>query len=195
MKQHWGKWVIALLSSTVMTACAIRPPTLSNEATTQARLQMPLLPPSDWGQHWTQEQLLSIETHGQKHQVQALLSVSEQQVQLVILKFGQRLITIQHDAKQTILEKGIHVPEFLQAQQVLQDMQVVYAYAEHVKSVLPASCAVTEVVLNQREITCDKQVVYRIEYGLNDAKQPLKNIRLNNVQNQYSIQIDVLNGF
>ena len=195
MRQRWGKLgVVALSSVLLMAACVTRSPTASNQVTTPARLQMTLLPPNDWGQHWEQEQLLSIDAQGQTHQLQALLDVSEQQIRLVLLKFGQRVITIEHSATQTTIEKNSHVPEFLQAQQVLQDMQVVYADLGRLKIVLPAACTVTD-TLNQREITCDQQLVYRVEYGLGDPQQPLKNIRLNNVQNQYSIQIDVLNGF
>lgn len=195
MRQRWGKLgVIALSSVLLMAACVTRSPTVSNQVTTPARLQMTLLPPNDWGQHWVQEQLLSIDAQGQKHQLQALLDVSELQVRLVLLKFGQRVITIEHSARQTTIEKNSHVPEFLQAQQVLQDMQVVYARLERLKTVLPAACTAKD-MLNQREITCDQQLVYRVEYGLGDQQQPLKNIRLYNVQNQYNIQIDVLNGF
>ena len=195
MRQRWGKLgVVALSSVLLMAACVTRSPTASNQVTTPARLQMTLLPPSDWGQHWEQEQLLSIDAQGQTHQLQALLDVSEQQIRLVLLKFGQRVITIEHSATQTTIEKNSHVPEFLQAQQVLQDMQVVYARLERLKTVLPAACTATD-TLNLREITCDQQLVYRVEYGLGDQQQPLKNIRLYNVQNQYNIQIDVLNGF
>ena len=76
MRQRWGKLgVIALSSVLLMAACVTRSPTVSNQVTTPARLQMTLLPPNDWGQHWEQEQLLSIDAQGQKHQLQALLDV------------------------------------------------------------------------------------------------------------------------
>ncbi|TDR30737.1 DUF3261 domain-containing protein [Hydromonas duriensis] len=185
--------LLALLLSLlqILTACS-HVQTSQDIVIPQKRFEMPLLQPKDWGVSFTQTQVLNIKAHNQEHQVQAVLEVNNQAVQLVLLKFGQRLMSLHFDGYTTRIEKETYAPEFLQPQQVFQDIQILYADAEKLRQVLPVNCHLLSTP-NMRELTCNSEVIYQIYYNLSDAtNQSLKRTRLINQQNQYAITVDAI---
>ncbi len=155
----------------------------------------PLLSPSLWGQDISVQQLLTIQAGGEQHQVQAALDISHQTVHLVILKFGRRLVTIEHTDTQTQVDKEAYVPEFIDARQVLQDMQLVYAPLTTLQSILPEQCRIFTQPLaddreaEQRTVQCSGQMIYQID---SRTVNGLRSTRLNNMRVPYTIQIDTM---
>lgn len=160
-----------------------------------ALAQWPLLSPSLWVQDISVQQLLTIRAGGQQHQVQAILDISTQAVRLVILKFGRRLVTIEHTDAGTRVDKDAYAPDFINARQVLQDMQLVYVPLATIQSTLPEQCKISVQPLiddstgERRAIQCADQRLYQIDTRTVGG---LSTTQLNNMRVPYTIQIDTM---
>ena len=114
---------------------------------------------------------------------------------LVILKFGRRLVTIEHTDAGTRVDKDAYVPDFIDAQQVLQDMQLVYAPLATIQSTLPEPCRISAQPLTEnsagerRTIQCAGQMAYQIDTRMVGG---LSSTQLNNTRVPYTIQIDTM---
>ncbi len=205
MKRFIARGLLLTLGFSMLGACSTtsstapsttsRPVSLSTDG---ALVQWPLLSPSMWAQDISVQQLLTIQAGGQQHQMQAVLDISNQAVHLVILKFGRRLVTIEHTDTGTRVDKEAYVPDFIDARQVLQDMQLVYAPLATIQATLPEQCRVTAASLTgdegdeageRRAIQCANQMVYQIDTRMVNG---LASTRLNNVRVPYTIQIDTM---
>ncbi len=180
----------------MLGACSTTPPTPPIHLSTEKALaRWPLLSASLWAQDMSVQQLLTIQAGGQQHQVQAILDISPQAVHLVILKFGRRLVTIEHTDGGTRVDKDAYVPEFIDAQQVLQDMQLVYVPLATIQSTLPEQCRISVQPLTdnsvgeRRTVQCAGQMVYQIDMRMVNG---MSTIQLNNMRVPYMIQIDTM---
>ena len=177
----------------MLGACSTTPTRTTHLSTERALAQWPLLSPSLWAQDISVQQLLTIQAGGQQHQVQAILDISPQAVHLVILKLGRRLVTIEHTDTDTRVDKEAYVPDFIDARQVLQDMQLVYAPQATIQSTLPEQCGISvqpstdDSTGERREIQCANQTVYQIDTRMVNG---LSATQLNNTRVPYTIQID-----
>ena len=180
-----------VLLSGLLSACATPVNHSQSLHREHALTQWPLLAPSMWGQDVSAQQLLTIQAGEQQHEVQTVLDISNQAVHLVVLKFGRRLVTIEHTALGTRVDKEKYVPEFIDAQQVLRDMQLVYAPLSTLQATLPMQCTITakrEERYEQRVVRCADQILYQIEteFDKHDLQKILAT-RLINEQIPYTI--------
>ena len=187
--------LLLTIGFSMLGACSTTPTRATHLSSERSLIQWPLLSPSLWAQDMSVQQLLTIQAGGQQHQVQAILDISPQAVHLVILKFGRRLVTIEHTDGGTRVDKDAYVPEFIDAQQVLQDMQLVYVPQATIQSTLPEQCGISVQSLpddstgERRTIQCAGQTVYQIDTRMVNG---LSATQLNNTRVPYTIQIDTL---
>ena len=185
--------LLLTIGFSMLGACSTTPTRTTHLSTERALAQWPLLSPSLWAQDISVQQLLTIQAGGQQHQVQAILDISPQAVHLVILKLGRRLVTIEHTDTDTRVDKEAYVPDFIDARQVLQDMQLVYAPQATIQSTLPEQCGISVQPLTddstgeRRIIQCADQTVYQIDTRMVNG---LSATQLNNTRVPYTIQID-----
>ena len=185
--------LLLTIGFSMLGACSTTPTRTTHLSTERALAQWPLLSPSLWAQDISVQQLLTIQAGGQQHQVQAILDISPQAVHLVILKLGRRLVTIEHTDTDTRVDKEAYVPDFIDARQVLQDMQLVYAPQATIQSTLPEQCGISvqpstdDSTGERREIQCANQTVYQIDTRMVNG---LSATQLNNTRVPYTIQID-----
>ena len=185
--------LLLTIGFSMLGACSTTPTRTTHLSTERALAQWPLLSPSLWAQDISVQQLLTIQAGGQQHQVQAILDISPQAVHLVILKLGRRLVTIEHTDTDTRVDKEAYVPDFIDARQVLQDMQLVYAPQATIQSTLPEQCGISvqpstdDSTGERREIQCADQTVYQIDTRMVNG---LSATQLNNTRVPYTIQID-----
>ena len=187
--------LLLTIGFSMLGACSTTSTRTTHLSTERALIQWPLLSPSLWAQDMSVQQLLTIQAGGQQHQVQAILDISPQAVHLVILKFGRRLVTIEHTDVGTRVDKDAYVPDFIDARQVLQDMQLVYVPQATIQSTLPEQCGISVQSLpddstgERRTIQCAGQTVYQIDTRMVNG---LSATQLNNTRVPYTIQIDTL---
>ena len=195
MKRFIVRSLLLTIGFSMLGACSTTPTSATHLSTERALARWPLLSPSLWAQDMSVQQLLTIQAGGQQHQVQAALDISPQAVHLVILKFGRRLVTIEHTDAGTRVDKDAYVPDFIDARQVLQDMQLVYVPQATIQSTLPEQCGISVQSLpddstgERRTIQCAGQTVYQIDTRMVNG---LSATQLNNTRVPYTIQIDTL---
>ena len=174
-------------------------------------MQWGILSPDQWQQQLTTQQVLTIQAQGQVHQAQALLEISPQAVKLVVLKLGRRILTIQHTLEHTEVQKDPFVPNVLDAQRILQDIQLVYAPVSELQTILPKQCHIQlqksdsssgmgSSYAEQRFVYCandplskQDQLVYqiRIEDDRGNRTNGVR-VQLQQLQAPYSLEIDTV---
>lgn len=100
--------------------------------------QITLLSPASLGRSVYAQQQLEAEFNGQIWQMQGALEVTPHSVRMVgLTPFGQRLITLVWDGQQLQQERAAYLPQTVQGERILSDVQLMYWPAPALRAVLP----------------------------------------------------------
>jgi hypothetical protein len=126
---------LMLLPAALLAACAgtSAPAPKSGE---QARLSL-RLPPSALGESIALQQHLTVERNGKIDELDAALEVDADHVELVGLALGQRVLSLDYDGKQLKSWRHALLPAQVQAEDVLQDLQLVMWPQQSISAALP----------------------------------------------------------
>lgn len=122
-----------------------------------------LLAPSTAQKSFSANQILNVTHNGQTHQLESLLEWDSSSIRLAIVKFGKRIMTVNYDGVRVDVQKEAFVPDALQGEQVLSDIQLVYWPTEALKIALPADFSITDAD-DVRTVSYKNQMIYRINY-------------------------------
>jgi len=127
-------WIFLSLLS--LSACAPRRELLP---------QVPLLSPGSLGRRVYAQQQMEAEFNGQSWQMQGALEVTPQSLRMVgLTPFGQRLITLLWDGQQLQEERAAQLPQTVQGERILGDVQLIYWPLPALRAVLPAGWRVEQ---------------------------------------------------
>ena len=113
----------------LLAACAHAP--------APARLGLKLAPAA-LGDTVSVQQHLTVERQGRIDELDAALEIDAQQVQIVGLAFGQRVLTVAFDGDKLTSWRHLMLPREVRAEDVLEDVQLSLWPAEAIARVLPA---------------------------------------------------------
>jgi len=100
--------------------------------------QLALLSPASLGRTVYAQQQLQAEFNGQSWQMQGALEVTPQSLRMVgLTPFGQRLITLLWDGQKLQEERDAHLPQSVQGERILSDVQLMYWPLPALRAVLP----------------------------------------------------------
>jgi hypothetical protein len=154
------KRVLMLLPAAMLVACASTPAPDSSE---QTRLAL-RLPPSALGESIALQQHLTVERNGKIDELDAALEVDKDHVELVGLAFGQRVLSLDYDGKELKSWRHVMLPAQVQAEDVLQDLQLVMWPQQAISAALPENWRVEDSGLH-RTLSQNGQAVTVIDYS------------------------------
>lgn len=125
----WQAAWLGLLCS-LLSACALAP---------EHPLQSPSLrlAPADLGAQISLQQRLSVRRAGRSQHADALLQIDGEALQLVLLVGPRRLLTLRWDGQHLQQQRDPALPEALQGERFVNDIQLAYWPAAAVRAALP----------------------------------------------------------
>ena len=167
----------------LLAACASKPE-VAVPAPAPLQLQ---LSPASFAATVSLQQHLTVLRDGATHELDAALEIDPAQVSLVAIALGQRVLTVQYDGKTLQSWRHLMLPAEVQAQNVLQDVQLSFWPLAAVSAALPAGWRITE-ENNQRTLYQHDVVVSTIRYSA--TPRWLGRVELNNQRYGYRLSID-----
>ena len=143
-----------------------------------ARLALKLAPAA-LGETIALQQHLKVERNGRIDELDAALEVDPSHIELVGLALGQRVLSLDYDGKELKSWRHVMLPAQVQAEDVLQDLQLVMWPVAAIGSALPAGWRIEDVGL-RRTLYQDDMPETVIDYsGLPhwSGKVTLENLR------------------
>jgi len=168
-----------LLVALLLVSCATPP------VPAPSRLGLQLAP-AELGQEISLQQHLTIERNGKTDQLDAALEVDANQLQLVGLAFGQRVLSLQYDGKTLHSWRHFMLPEQVHAEDILEDMQLTLWPLESIRKALPAGWTIQDKDL-QRSLYMGQQLICEIHYSA--MPRWSGTVTLHNLRYHYTITI------
>lgn len=184
MQNHILRWLLTLLCgafvATGISGCATpaqQPPTNN--------LGLKLAPAA-LGASISLQQHLAVERDDKVEEIDTALEIDPQQLELVGLALGKRVLTLHYDGKTLQSWRHPMLPEQVRAEDILQDIQLTLWPADVIQKALPAGWRIEENGLRRTLLTGDTPVMV-IEYS-----NPLRwsgKVILSNLRYHYRITI------
>lgn len=153
MSARWS----ALLAALLLAGCATtRPPA-------PARLGLRLAPQS-LGATIDVQQHLTVERGGRTDDLDVALEADPQQIELVGLAFGQRVLSLRYDGKEITSWRHAMLPAQVRAEDVLEDLQLTLWPAEAIAPALPPGWRIEDGE-RRRTLYLDDKLVATIDYS------------------------------
>jgi hypothetical protein len=162
----------------LLASCATPPPA-------PARLGLQLAP-SELGVDISLQQHLVIERNGKTDQLDAALEVDSNELQLVGLALGQRVLSLQYDGKTLHSWRHFMLPEQVRAEDILEDMQLTLWPVESIRKALPAGWTIQDRGL-RRSLYMGEQLICEISYSA--MPRWSGTVKLENFRYRYTIVI------
>lgn len=151
--------LIAVLCWLVLAGCT----TLNTHPTPPARIGLKLAP-ATLGQSLSLQQHLTIERNHHVNELDTALEINPQQLNLVGLAFGQRVMTLHYDGHTLQTWRHPRLPAQLRGEDVLEDIQLTLWPAKAICNALPAGWRIEEKKL-QRTLLLNNEPIMVIDYS------------------------------
>jgi hypothetical protein len=122
------------------------------------------LAPADLGATIALQQHLKVERNGKIDELDAALEVDSEQLQLVGLAFGQRVLSLDYDGVKLTSWRHFMLPEQVRAEDVLQDIQLTLWPLESIRHALPVNWRIEDNGL-KRDVYFGDELVCEITYS------------------------------
>lgn len=150
------KNIALCLAATFLLASCVTPASKKREAA------LPLLSPATLGRTLHAVQLLTAEHDGQSWTLQVALEVTPNELRLAGLNpLGQRVITLRWDGATLAEERDARLPEQVQGERILSDLQLIYWPRAALAATLPGGWTIEEQA-GERIVRQNQQAYARI---------------------------------
>lgn len=170
---------LMLSSSLILAGCA----SLAQPERERVGLK---LAPAALGQSLSLQQHLIIERNGRIDELDAALDVDGARLELVGLAFGQRVLTLRYDGKELTEWRHKMLPSQVQAEDVLEDLQLTLWPVDAIAQALPDGWRISDQGL-LRTLYREQQVVATIHYS--EATRWSGTAVLDNLRYRYRLTI------
>ena len=144
------------------------------------------LSPASLQQTLQLSQQLTITYNNQSHQLDGLLESTPQYVQIALVKFGRRILTLHFDGNKINVQKDAMVPQEIQPEQILSDLQLAFWPYKSIVEKLPDNYTLVDEG-NIRTLLFRNEVISRIHYQ--STEPHWQRIELTNLKFKYSMNI------
>jgi hypothetical protein len=172
------KFISVILITIFLTGCVTTP-------TIEPRLRLQLTP-ATFGETISVQQHLKVERRDRTDELDAALEIDAQNLELVGLAFGQRVLSLSFDGLKFKTWRHFMLPSQVQAEDILTDVQLTLWPIDAIQKELPAHWRIEEKNLH-RSLYFKDSVVTSIEYS--DASRWRGTVILNNLRYQYRLTI------
>ena len=148
------------------------------------------LSPASFGESISLTQHLKVERHGKIDELDAALEIDNEQLNIVGLAFGQRVLSIHYDGKSMQTWRHFMLPKELKEKDVLEDIQLTLWPEQALRNALPQDWTLLEQTLEQghdRLLYHGEQLIIRIHYS--EQKRWAGSVSLENLIYQYRLNI------
>jgi hypothetical protein len=177
----------ALLLLLILSACSSIPNTAKPAAPARLGLK---LPPATLGQSLSLQQHLIVEREGRTDELDTALEIDADQLTLVGLAFGQRVMTLQYDGKELKTWRHFMLPPQVRGEDVLEDLQLTLWPADALRAALPAGWDLQDMAKGagqRRTLSFEGQPITVIDYP--SAQRWGGKVVLNNLRYHYRLTI------
>jgi hypothetical protein len=136
-------FTLLVISALLALAACSSVPTDAKKPLTPARLGLKLSPAS-LGQSLSLQQHLIVERAGRTDELDTALEIDANQLTLVGLAFGQRVMTLEYDGKELKTWRHFMLPPQVRGEDVLEDLQLTLWPAAAIRAALPADWALQD---------------------------------------------------
>jgi hypothetical protein len=178
-------------------ASVARPASPGTTESTSPRIELPLprlTPQSFHGSANLLQRLVISRLDGKAvpdQLIEVMLEIDPKQLRMAGLAFGQRVMLIEWDGKELQSWRHPRLPDSVDSERVLRDVQFVYWPAGAVSSVLPVGWKLID-ANNERVLTHDGATVLRVKF--NRSPRWTAHAELENFAEGYRIDIDSTTG-
>lgn len=151
-------------TSVVLTACQHGSVVPSQNATAQIAPLALRLSPASFNRSISLFQQITVEYSGAAHQLDGLIEINPQQINVALMKFGQRVVTMSDDGQNLNVTKTPHVPEQIKPEQILSSIQLAFWSTASIMAQLPKGYRLVE-SSNQRALWLNDTLISTIEYS------------------------------
>lgn len=124
------------------------------------------LAPAALGEAISLQQHLTVERNGRIDELDAALEIDAQQIDMVGLAFGQRVLSIKYDGKEMTSWRHLMLPSQVRADDVLEDMQLTLWPVQAIAASLPAGWRIEESGAGSlRQLYLQDELVATIRYS------------------------------
>ncbi len=176
------KNVSALLFLLLVGCATTNVPT---QPTPQARIGLKLTPAS-FGQTLTLQQHLTVEHPGRTDQLDTVLQIDPQQLDVVGLMLGQRVMTLHYDGSTLQIWRHPRLPAQVQGADVLENIELTLWPADAIRQALPLGWRIEEKGL-QRKLFFNGTLIMTIDYS--NQQRWVGKVVLTNLRYHYLITI------
>ena len=151
------------------------------------------LSPASLGATLQQSQHLTMTYNGQSTELDGLIEVTPTQIQVALIKFGRRILTLRYDGTRLDETKDVMVPAEVNGARILSDLQLVYWPRASIIAQLPSGYELLEKDMRPvdgplvRILLHNKQTIATVDYG--NPRNQKAPITLNNAQFNYIMTI------
>ena len=145
------------------------------------------LSPSSFGEPASLYQQIHAELNGKKQDMNVVLEVTPEKLTMVGIAMERRMMTITYDGKELETWKDGKLPEQVQPEIVLSNIQLALWPIEAVRKGLPEGWAVVEENHLKRKICFNNATIIRIEYS--QKERWLGTIKMTDTRYHYGLTI------
>jgi Protein of unknown function (DUF3261) len=175
-----------------LAGCSTAPTAANQAASLPARLGLKLSPAS-LGQTLSLQQHLKVERAGRTDELDTALEIDADQLTLVGLAFGQRVMTLQYDGRELKTWRHVMLPSQVRGEDVLEDMQLTLWPAAAIRAALPSGWDLQDGPPSapgahwQRTLSFEAQPIMVIDYA--GPQRWGAQVVLNNLRYHYRLTI------
>ncbi|HWZ48204.1 MAG TPA: DUF3261 domain-containing protein [Herbaspirillum sp.] len=175
-----------------LAGCSTAPTAANQSASLPARLGLKLSPAS-LGQTLSLQQHLKVERAGRIDELDTALEIDADQLTLVGLAFGQRVMTLQYDGHELKTWRHVMLPAQVRGEDVLEDMQLTLWPAAAIRAALPSGWDLQDNAPSapsahwQRTLSFEAQPIMVIDYA--GPQRWGAQVVLNNLRYHYRLTI------
>lgn len=156
--RNWFKLIlVGITFITFLSACTTHP------VVPVEHLNIALSPES-LGQNISVQQQLHVAQNKQSHDLQVVLEVNKEKITLIGLAMSQRVLSLEYDGKNLTSWRHFMLPKEVQAQNVLQNLQLAFWPEEVIQKALPKDWTIREDAL-ARNIYYKNDRMIKIKYN------------------------------
>lgn len=122
------------------------------------------LPPATLGESFSLQQHLTVERADHTNELDTALEITPQQLNLVGLAFGQRVLTLHYDHKGLQIWRHPRLPTQLRGEDVLEDIELTLWPVKAIRNALPPGWSIEENNL-RRTLLLNNVLIMTIDYS------------------------------
>lgn len=169
----------------LLAGCATMHP-IQQQITPPARIGLKLAP-ATLGQSISLQQHLTVVRAGHTNTLDTVLQINPQQLDLVGLEFGQRVMTLHYDGKTLKTWRHPRMPPQVNGEDVLEDIELTLWPTNAIRQALPSGWSIVESG-KRRTILLNNQPIVVIDYPA--AQRWAGKVVLTNLRYHYQLTIE-----